>query len=132
MQFLNGFLCILASENQTPNCEKILNYIGKIVFVASRLVSHKIASACDFYTNLAQLGFILAPKTYQNRVLEPSWGVLGASWRPLGASWAHLGASWWRLGASGARLEASWARFDLNYVKRGPGSQLRLATGNQQ
>ena len=62
------------------------------------------------------------------RVLEASWGVLGASWSVLGSSGSVLE----RLGASGARLEASWARFDLNYVKRGPGSQLRLAAGNQQ
>ena len=61
--------------------------------------------ACDFYTNLAQLGFILALKTCQNQILEASWGVLGASWRPLGASWARLG-----LGASRRRLGASWAR----------------------
>ena len=58
---------------------------------------------------LYQLGFILAPKTYQHRVLEGSWGVLGASWRPLGASWARLGASWTHLRASWSVLEASWS-----------------------
>ena len=75
---------------------------------------------------LKQLAFISASKTYQNRVLEASWGVLGASWRPVGASWERLGASWdhvgasWcvleRLRASGARLQTSGARSDGNYV----------------
>ena len=69
------------------------------------------------------------------RVLEASWGVLGglgASWARLGASWRRLGASWVRLGASWGgkqRLEASWK---LSAIWRGPGSQLRLAAGNQQ
>ena len=64
--------------------------------------------------------------------LGASWRPLGAYWARLGASWAHLGASWRRLGASWARLEPSWTLFDLNYVKRGPASQLHLAAANQQ
>ena len=69
------------------------------------------------------------------RVLEAYWGVLGglgASWARLGASWRRLGASWVRLGASWGgkqRLEASWK---LSGIWGGPGSQLRLAAGNQQ
>ena len=69
------------------------------------------------------------------RVLEASWGVLGglgASWARLGASWRRLGASWVRLGASWGgkqRLEASWK---LSAIWARPGSQLRLAAGNQQ
>ena len=126
MQFLNGFLCTFASENQTPNCEKSLNYVEKTVFVASRPFSQKIASAGDFYINLASFWF-------QKPTKIASWGVLGASWRPLGPSWAHLEASWWRLGASGARLgasgsrlPASGARLDWNYVIRPPrGDQAR-------
>ena len=46
-----------------------------------------------------KLGVILASTTYQHRVFEASWGVLGALCRPLGASWARLGASWAHLGA---------------------------------
>ena len=76
---------------------------------------------------LYQLGFILAPKTYQNRVLEASWGVLGASWRPLGASWArlgaswaHLGTSWRRLGASCVRLGAFWSLLGRRPASRKP------------
>ena len=68
-------------------------------------------------------------------VLKASWGVLGglgASWGRLGASWRRLGASWVRLGASWGgkqRLEASWK---LSAIWGGPGSQLRLAAGNQE
>ena len=54
-------------------------------------------------------------------------GHLGGVLRRLEASWRRLRPSWGRLGASWARLGASWARFEFNYVKRGPGSQLRLA-----
>ena len=67
-------------------------------------------SACDFYTNLAQLGFILVPKTYQHRVLEASWGVLGASWSVLGSSWSVLERLGRVLGRLGAENEPSWAR----------------------
>jgi len=71
---------------------------------------------------LRQLAFILASKTYQNRVLEASWGVWGASWRPLGASWERLGASWAHVGASCGRLGASWSVFErLERVFRRPG-----------
>ena len=31
MQFLDGFLCTLVSEKQTPKYEKSTNYIGKII-----------------------------------------------------------------------------------------------------
>ena len=58
---------------------------------------------------LRQFAFILARKTYQNRVLEASWAVRGASWRPLGASWARLGESWAHVGASSRRLAATWS-----------------------
>ena len=55
-----------------------------------------------------QLGFIFAPKNFQNRVLEASWTVLGASWGVLEASRAVLGWSWTPLGAVLGRLGASW------------------------
>ena len=98
---------------------------------------------------LKQLAFILASKTYQNHVLEASWGVWGASWRPLGASWARLGASWAHVGASCRRLGASWSVFErlecvfrrlggrfyeilLDYVTLARGTQVCLAARNPQ
>ena len=51
-----------------------------------------------------QLGSILAPKTYQNRVLETVWRRLGGVLRRLGASWGHLGGVLGRLGCVLARL----------------------------
>ena len=69
-----------------------------------------------------QLAFILIAKTYQNPVVEASWGVRGASWRPLGASWERLGVSWAHVGASCGRLGASWSVFErLERVFRRPG-----------
>ena len=48
----------------------------------------------------AQLGFILALQTHQNRILDASWGVLGVSCGGFGASWGLLSASRALLGAS--------------------------------
>ena len=107
----------------------------KQYFFASRLFQHKIASACDFYSNLVLFWL-------QKPTKIASWRRLGASWRPLRASWARLGAFWAHLGTSWSvsetswsvlkRLEVSWARFEFNLCVQGgsPGEIGYLRTAN--
>ena len=58
-----------------------------------------------------QLASVVAPQIYQNRVLEASWGRLGASWGVLERLGDVLEASWGRqkgvLGRLGGVLGAS-------------------------
>ena len=72
--------CLRKANSELRNIQK---YNGKTIFFASRLFQHKIASACDFYTNLVLFWL-------QKITQIVSWRRLGPSWRPLRASWARL------------------------------------------
>ena len=65
---------------------------------------------------------MLAPKTYQNRVLEASWGVWGASWgllRRLGRVLERLGLIWERPGGVLERLGRVFERLRAENCVRG-------------
>ena len=94
--FFYRFLSDLLSENRSPNLGKSLNSIGKIIFLAFRLFSHKMASGCDVSANMVPFWFPKSSKI--------------ASWRPLGASCGRLGAPCGRLGASWDGLKQPEAR----------------------
>ena len=132
MQFLNGFLCTLASENQTPNCEKSLNYIGK-----------NRSCLLPGYFNIRSLPHAIFIPTWLNLasfwLQKPtkiaSWRRLGASCRRLGGLLGRLGRVLERLGLILERLGGVLERLGRvlgrlgaeNSVLRHPGSNLCYA-----
>ena len=128
IQFLNGFLCILSSENQIPNDEKSLKYIRKIVLFW--LQGYIIISSLPYriftptWLNIASLSLPKPTKIASWMRLEPSWACLGGRLGRLGRDLERLGLILERLGASWRRLGASWARLEasgVDYVKRRSG-----------
>ena len=126
IQFLNGFLCILSSENQIPNYEKSLKYIRKIVFFwlqgYCNIRSHPHGIFTSTWLNIAPFWISKPTKIASWGPLGPSWARLGGLLGRLGRVLERLGLILERLGASWRRLGASWARVEasrVDYVTRG-------------
>ena len=125
MQFLNGFLCTLVSENQTPNYEKSLNYIGKFNI---RSLPHAI-----FIPTWSHFGSKNLPKSRLGGVLGRLGGLLrrlGRVLERLGLILERLGGILERLGRVLKRLEAENASWKRPGSQAGPGTPLRLAPEN--
>ena len=129
MQFLNGILCTLVSEKQTPNYETSKNIMEKQYFLLPGYFNIRSLPHAIFiptWLNLASFWLQKSTKIASWRRLGVSWarpgGLLGRLGRVLerlglilerlGGILERLGRILERLGASGARLQASWARFD--------------------
>ena len=113
MSFLSRFSIDFASENHSPNLINSLNSIGKTLLFSYQAILTKNLLRIRFWCQLAS---VLAPQIHQNRVLEASWGRLGASWGVwerlgdvLGASWSALERLRAVLDRLGSVLGASWA-----------------------
>ena len=99
------FLSDFASKNRSPNLEISLNSIGKTIFFSFHAI---LSENCFWMRIFCQFRPILVAKTYQNRVLEAPWNVLGASWGGLEGFLGRLRPSLRRHGPSWSRLRASW------------------------
>ena len=136
IQFLNGLLCTLGSENQTPNFEKSLKYISKIVFFCLpgylNIRSHPHVIFTSTWLNIAPFWIPKPTKIASWARLGASWARFGASWGVLGASWSVLGSSWSvleRLGCVLERLGRVFKRPERIMLRAVPGSDLRRTPG---
>ena len=90
MQCLNGILCILVSEKQTPNYEKSLNYIGKNTFLLPGYFNIRSLPHAIFIPTWSHFGSKHLPKSCLGGVLGRLGGLLRRLGRVLGSSWIVL------------------------------------------